>query len=178
MWKTGASHWAVLITDTLISLLLLWDTGGNTLFLSTSLLYISCHAHESWERKEKQDEKEGGGNNFFAVQQILFKMARLPDAPQLQQLADGKDCRWMGTAETQIQLRVAGSTVFAVPPASHSYSTSREWVAKQGEDFPNSWQRKKPSVSITVFLITLSAWYYKAFFLFINEKRYTLPSIN
>lgn len=157
MWKTGASCCAVPITDTLISLLYLWAAGRNTLFLSTLLVYNSCHAHKSLEGKEKQDYKEKGGNKFFAAQQILFKMARLPDAPQLKQLADGNDCRWMGTAETQIQLRIAGSAVFAFPSASHSHSTSREWVAKQGEDFPNSWQRKKPSVNITVFLIIPSA---------------------
>lgn len=37
-WRTGASHCAVLIADTLISLLFPWDTGGNTMFLSILLV--------------------------------------------------------------------------------------------------------------------------------------------
>lgn len=133
-------------------------TLEGPLCLSPLLGYI-CHTHTSHKKgkRSEEDEKEKGGNNFFAVQQIPLRMARLPDAPQLQQLADGNDCRWMGTAETQIQLQIAGSAVFAFPPASHSHSTSREWVAKQGEDFPNSWQRKKPSVNTTVIFIILSA---------------------
>lgn len=130
MWKTGTSHCAVLITDTLIGLFFsvgYWREHSVSLhYWCTSAMHTS---HEKGKRSKK-DEKEKGGNNFFAVQHILFKMARLPDAPQLQQLADGNDCRWMGTAETQIQLQIAGSAVFAFPSASHSHSTSREWVAK------------------------------------------------
>lgn len=102
---------------------------------------IKCHhshyIHKIRERKEKnvrlKRKRRKVGNCFFVVKQILFKMAHLPDAPRLKELADGNYCRWIGTAEAHIQLRVAGSAMFAFLSANHSYSTFWEWVAKKGE---------------------------------------------
>jgi len=76
------------------------------------------------------------------VQQILFKMAHLPDAPQLKQLADGNYCRWVGTAETHLQLRISGSVMFAFLSASQSQHFLR--VSGKGRrGFPKFTEKKK-----------------------------------
>lgn len=63
-------------------------------------------SQEGEEKKEVRlkSKRRKERNCFLVVEQILFKMAHLPDASQLKQLADGSYCRWMGTAEAHIQL--------------------------------------------------------------------------